>query len=166
MSWQNEMVRIVRFLINDINSASYEDCRLEETILVAAQLQMDAIDFNNTYSVDVDSLTMSPDPTETNPKDNWFINIVCLQAACIILGSEAKTLAAQAFKVKDGPSSIEMGGAYEATKKIADDMCNRLAVMIMQMKAGDSVGGQAILTPYTQDGISEGNPVRNFDYFT
>ena len=166
MSWQNEMVRIVRFLINDVDASTYSDGRLEETVLIAAQLQMSAIDFNNTYTIDVDSLLLSPDPTESNPKDNWFINIVCTKAACIILNSEAKTLAAQSYKIKDGPSSIEMAGAYQATKAIADDMCNKLAVMIMQMKAGDSVGAQAILTPYTQDGSSGGNSVRNFDYFT
>lgn len=162
MSWQNEMVRIVRYLIDDIDSTSYDDCRLEETLLVSAQLQSSAIDFNNDYTVDVDNLLLSPDPTETTPKDDWFINIVCVQAACIILNSEAKTLAAQAYLIKDGPSSIEMGGAYRAIKSIAKDMCCKLSQMIMQYKAGDSVGGLAILTPYTQDRVASGNPIRNF----
>ena len=56
MSWQNEMVRIVRFLINDIDASSYTDERLEETILVAAQSVYASIDFPNTYTIDVDTL--------------------------------------------------------------------------------------------------------------
>jgi hypothetical protein len=114
----------------------------------------------------VDLLSLSPDPTTTSPKDDWFINIVCLYAASIILNSEAKTLAAQAYRIKDGPSSIEIGDSYKATKEMADDMAERVDIAIMQMKAGDSVGAQAILTPYTQEGSADGFPIRNYDYFT
>ena len=165
MSWQNEMVRILRFLINDINSVTYADCRLEETLLVAAQLKYAAIDFDQTYSIDVDALTLSPDPTAVNPKDDWFINIVCLYAASIILDSEAKTLAAQSFRIKDGPSSIETGDAYKATKELADEMAKKVDMAIMQYKAGDSVGAQAILTPYTQEYVAQGTTPRNADFF-
>ena len=162
MTWQNEMVRVVRYLINDIDATTYADSRLEETILVAAQLQYASIDFPHTYTIDVDSLTLSPDPTEATPKDDWFINIVCVKTACIILQSEAKTLAAQSYTIKDGPSSIDVKGVYTATKQLADDMCDKLAYMIMDYKAGSSPAGHAILTPYTQERLSEGNPIRNF----
>jgi len=162
MSWQNEMVRILRFLINDINSVTYEDCRLEETLLVAAQLKYAEIDFDRTYTIDVDSLSLAPDPTAVTPKDDWFVNIVCLTAASIVLNSEAKTLAAQAYRIKDGPSSIETGGAYKATKELSDEMSAKVDIAVMRYKAGDSVGAQAILTPYTQQNINAGNPIRNF----
>jgi len=162
MSWQNEMVRILRFLINDIDADTYTDSRLEETLLVAAQLQYSSIDFANTYIIDIDALTLSPDPT-TPIRDDWFINIVCVKAACIILGSEAKTLAAQSYKIKDGPSSIETGEAYKNVSLLYKDLCDKLAIMILQYKAGDSVAGHAILTPYTQERISDANPIRSFN---
>jgi len=162
MSWQNEMVRILRFLINDIDSSTYSDSRLEETLLVAAQLQYASIDFDNTYSIDIDTLTLSPDPTTLTTKDDWFINIVCVKAACIVLGSEAKTMAAQSYKIKDGPSSIETGEAYRNTQMLYKDMCDKLAYMIVDYKAGNSVAGHAVLTPYTQERLTDGNPIRNF----
>jgi hypothetical protein len=161
MSWQNEMVRIVRYLVNDLTAATYSDSRLEETILVAAQLQYASIDFDNTYTIDVDTLTLTPDPT-TSPKDDWFINIICTKTASIILNSEAKTLAAQAYRIKDGPSSIEVKGAYDAVKEMADDLDEKLEKMIMDYKIGEGIGGHAIFTPYTQERISDGNPLRNF----
>jgi len=161
MTWQNEMVRILRFLIYDIDAATYTDARLEETILVAAQLQYTSVDFDKTYTIDVDTLVLTPDPTAAT-KDDWFINIVCVKAACIVLHSEAKTLAAQAYRIKDGPSSIDVGGAYKATKQLADDMCDKLARMIVDYKVGNSVAGHAVLTPYTQERLSAGNSIRNF----
>jgi len=161
MTWQNEMVRIVRYLVNDLTATTYSDSRLEETILVAAQLQSSAIDFTNSYTIDVDSLILSPDPT-ANTKDDWFINIVCVKAASIILDSEAKTLSAQAYRIKDGPSSIDVTTAYNAAKQLADDMTDKLAYMIMNYKAGSSPAGHAVLTPYTQERLSDGNPIRNF----
>lgn len=162
MTWQNEMVRILRYVVDDLDASSYSDERLEETLMVAAQLQYASIDFSNDYTIDVDTLVLTPDPTATNPKDDWFINIVCAKAAHIILFSEAKTLAAQAYRIKDGPSSIDVSKAYEAAKEMADDIAKKLATMIVQYKVGSSPAGHAILTPYTQENIISGNPIRNF----
>jgi len=161
MSWQNEMARIVRFLVNDLEGDSYTDARLEETILVAAQLMYANIDFDNTYTIDVDTLALSPDPTDAT-KDDWFINIVCTKAACIILGSEAKTMAAQSYAIKDGPSTIDTRGAYQATQQMYKDMGDKLDKMIVDYKAGNSIAGHAVSTPYTQERINSGNPIRNF----
>ena len=119
------------------------------------------IDFDKTYTIDVDSLILTPDPTATT-KDDWFINIVCVKAACIILGSEAKTLAAQSYRIKDGPSSIDITAAYQGLRQLYKDMCDKLAHMILEYKAGNSVAGHAVLTPYTQERIADGNPIRNF----
>lgn len=152
MTWQNEMVRILRHLIDDLDSATYADSRLEELILVSAQLMIDTIDFDNTYTIDVDTLALSPDPTTLTTKDNEFINLVCLKSACIILGSEAKTAASHAYVIKDGPSAIDGKGVYAALKQIHNDMLDTLANAILAMRAGNSVAGEAILTPYTYEG--------------
>lgn len=161
MTWQNEISRIVRFLVNDIDAVSYTDDRLEETILVAAQLLIDNIDFDNTYTVDVDSLVLSPDPTELEIKDNFFINVTAMKAACIILGSEAKTLAAQSARIKDGPASIDISSAYQSIHQLYKELCDKLDKMIIDYKAGNSVAGQSVLTPYTYEGL-DGTPIRNF----
>ena len=65
MSWQNEMTLIVRHLINDLDSSDYTftDTRLEEAVLVSAQLASLEIDFENTYTIDVDSSSLTTDTT-------------------------------------------------------------------------------------------------------
>ena len=72
MAWQNEMSIIVRHLINDLDSSSYTftDSRVEESILVAAQLVLIEIDFDKSYTIDVDASSISPDPTTSGDKDN------------------------------------------------------------------------------------------------
>lgn len=163
MTWQNEISRIVRFLVDDLEAATYSDDRLEETIIVAAQLLLDTMDFNNTYTVDVDTLSLSPDPTTLSTKDNMFINALALKTACIVLGSEAKTLAAQNYTIKDGPSSISTAGAYQAIKQMHKEMCDKLDKFLFDYRAGNSIAGQAVLTPYTQDGLNDGEPIRNYE---
>ncbi len=93
MAWQNEMTLIVRHLVNDLDSSSYtfQDDRVEESVLVSAQLAALEIDFESTYTIDVDSLTLTPDPTTSSNKDDSFINLVSLKTAQMLLGSELKT---------------------------------------------------------------------------
>jgi UDP-glucose 4-epimerase len=154
MTWQTEIVRIVRFLINDVDGSTYDDSRLEETAVVAAQLINSSIDFDTTYTVTVSTVEISPDPTSVN--DDNFINLVALKTACIILKSEAKTYASQSYKIVDGPSTIETSQAFSAAKAISDQICEDLSRAIMQFQAGNSRAGAAILTPYTQTQIGTG----------
>jgi hypothetical protein len=156
MSWQREMVRILRHLINDLDddNPTYTDDRLEEVILVSAQLFAEEIDWENTYTIEIDEHHLSPDPTNTSNKDDGFINLVCLKAAVVILRGEAKTLARQSYRIVDGPSTIDVRGTYEATKALLKDYEDTLGQAINQFKMGNSVAGQAILTPYTTTQVS------------
>lgn len=149
MAWQNEMTNLVRNLINDPEGDTYSDARVEQVILVGAQLLLNRIDFPNEYTIDVDLLSLTPDPTTTSPKDNDFINLVSMQAALIFLKGEAKTLAAQSYRITDGPSSIDVSNAYKAVQEQAKELQEMLDWAIVDYTAGNSNGGQAILTPYT-----------------
>ena len=108
MAWQNEMTRILRYMLNDLDSSSYtySDDRLEETIIVSAQLVLHEIDFDKDYTVDVDALTLTPDHTAAT-EDNAFINLISLKSACIILSSELSTKSQESVRVSDGSSSID-----------------------------------------------------------
>ena len=151
MSWQNEMVRIVRYIINDLDSSSYtySDDRLEETLLVSAQLVLQEIDFENTYTVEVDSLDLSPDPTTLADKDDAFINLVSLKTSCLILSSEVRTHSLNAVRISDGPSSVDMNGVLKGFIEIHKILCEKYEQAKLEYKAGNSIAGQAILSPYS-----------------
>ena len=150
MPWQNEMTLIVRHLVNDLDSSSYifTDSRLEEAILVSAQLASLEIDFENTYTIDVDSVSLSPDPTESSNKDDSFINLVSLKTAQMLLGSELKTHSLNAISLRDGPSALDLRGIVAGLKILFDDINKRYEEAVMQYKL-NGVVGQAVLGPYS-----------------
>lgn len=150
MSWQNEMTVIVRHLVNDLDSTSYTftDDRLEESVLVAAQLASLDIDFDNIYTIDVDAVSLSPDPTGSGDKDDSFINLVCLKTARMLIGSELKTHALNAISLRDGPSQLDLRGIVAGLKILFDDIAKRYEEAVMQYKL-NGVVGQAILGPYS-----------------
>jgi hypothetical protein len=158
MSWQGQMGTIVRHLVNDLNSSSYtySDDRIETSILVASQLMIMNVDFNNTYDINVESCRLSPDPTDSATKDNAFITLSCLRAACIIIGSEIRSESGNAISIKDGPSAIDLRGVTATLTVLYKDLCEKYEHLLLEYRAGSSIAGHAILGPYAPgaDGIS------------
>ena len=150
MAWQNEMALIVRHLVNDLNSSDYTftDSRIEESVLVSAQLAALEVDFENTYAIEVDSLSLSPDPTDSSNKDDSFINIVCLKTAQMLLGSELKTHSLNAISLRDGPSALDLRGIVTGLKILFDDTNKKYEEAKIQYKL-NGVVGQAMLGPYS-----------------
>ena len=151
MSWQGQMSTMVRYLVDDIDSSSYKysDDRVETTLLVAAQLSSLQVDFTNTYTINVEGCSLSPDPTDTDTKDDAFINLVCLKAACVMLGSEIRSESGNAISIKDGPSAIDLRGVTSTLTILYKDMCEKYDKMLLDYRVGGSIAGQAILGPYS-----------------
>lgn len=141
---------MVRYIISDIDSTNYKysDSRIEKTIVVGAQFVSLDLDFPNVYSIDIANDIISPDPTDAGTKDNSFINLVAMKAACIIVGSEMKTEAANAISIKDGPSAIDLRGVSSTLSVLYKDLCDKYMAMADDYKfTGET--GQAILGPYS-----------------
>jgi len=173
MSWQGEMITIVRHLVDDVDQTNYtySDERLETTILVAAQIVVLELTFENTYVIDVEQCTLTPDPTDpttslaTANKDDGFINLVSLKAACIILGSEFKANGLKAVRVSDGPSSVDMTAIAGNLKFLYENACKKYEEYKMNFVAGNiNGGGQAILSPYSpgSDAVGRYADYRNY----
>ena len=158
MSWQGQMGTIVRHLVNDLDSSNYKysDDRVETSILVASQLMIMNVDFNNTYDINVESCRLSPDPTDSATKDDAFITLSCLRAACIIIGSEIRSESGNAISIKDGPSAIDLRGVTQTLTVLYKDLCEKYEHLLLEYRAGSSIAGHAILGPYAPgaDGIS------------
>lgn len=152
MGWRNECVLMLRYLIDDL-SEDYSDDRLEHTLVVAAQLNNLNIDFDNTYTVDIDKNTVSPDPTTLSTKDDGFINLMVLRAAQIVVSSEAKTAASQAFTIKDGPSTIQTGDKAKYLQERAKSFQSMYDKAVIDYSVGGSRSGKAILGPTVVESI-------------
>jgi hypothetical protein len=151
MSWQAELSTIVRYLINDLDTSNYQysDERIETTTVIAAQMVILDISLPTQYEVSVQNISISPDPTNT-PKDNAFINLTALKAACIILGSEVKTQGMNAISIKDGPSAIDLRGVASTISFLYENICDKYEKLLKDYKEDlVSAAGQVILGPYS-----------------
>lgn len=150
MSWQNTIPIMVRYLINDVDSSNYTytDARIEKTVVVGAQFVGMELEFSNSYNIDIANDTITPDPTDPATRDDSFINLAALKAACIIIGSEIKTESANAISIKDGPSAIDLRGVSSTLAILYKDLCDKYQAMADDYKfTGDT--GQAVLGPYS-----------------
>ena len=149
MAWQDEMVQITRFLINDIDKSSYSDSRLEDTILISSQFLLTEIPFDNNYIIDITKVTLSPDPTTISPKDSAFIALACFRTSWFIAHLETLSAAKNCIRVTDGPSSLDATTIYAAKKQIEDDLERQYNTKKLQFLAGDITACAAIITPTT-----------------
>ena len=121
MAWTTDLVIILRSIIGDLDSTSFTDSRLQQILAVAAYNVLNDADFSTTYTVDVANSTISPDPYTTSDVD--FSTLTVYKAACILLGSEVKTEAANAISIKDGPSAIDLRGVTQSLTVMYNDLC-------------------------------------------
>lgn len=146
MHWKNHASVMVRHLINDVDETSYKysQSRLETTLIVAAHLILQEIDFANPYTVNVVEESISPDPTS----DNQFMNLLVLKAACIVLGSEVKIESSNAISIKDGPSAIDLRGVSSTLLTLYKDLCEKYDSMVNGYGFGGN-NGKIITGPYS-----------------
>lgn len=149
MSWDVEMPLILRYLIDDINGTLYSDARLQQTILVAAQLVQNELYFNTRYSVDVISSGISPDPTLPTRDDN-YISLTTLKAACIIDRGTARASMLTGAKITHNGDTIDTTAtAKGAEALLKNGYCSAYEQAKFEYLAGSLNAGEAILGPYT-----------------
>ena len=150
MPWHTDMTLLVRVLVDDLVSPhTYTDEKIQQLIVVAAQIIKIDVDFLYTYTTDVEGAIISPDPVDSN--DNGFITLVGLKAACLILAGEAKLAASQSVKIQDAGAVIDLGNTYKAKKELYDQLCADFARAKVSYLAGNLNAFHAVLSPYTQE---------------
>ena len=160
MPWNIDLVLMIRSLIGDLDRAKYTDERLKQVLVVGAYNVINDADFSNTYTVDVASVSISPDPISENDTD--FSTLTVYKAACILLGSEVKTEAANAISIKDGPSAIDLRGVTQNLSIMYNDLCAKYDHLLKTYQYNNTLVGQAVLGPYSPGSMILGSS--QFDY--
>tara|TARA_Y100000590_G_scaffold368445_1_gene429113 strand:- start:50 stop:550 length:501 start_codon:yes stop_codon:yes gene_type:complete len=160
MPWNIDLVLMIRSLIGDLDRAKYTDERLKQVLVVGAYNVINDADFSNTYTVDVASVSISPDPISENDTD--FSTLAVYKAACILLGSEVKTEAANAISIKDGPSAIDLRGVTQNLSIMYNDLCAKYDHLLKTYQYNNTLVGQAVLGPYSPGSMILGSS--QFDY--
>jgi hypothetical protein len=171
MSWQIEIPIIVRTLINDFSDQPvYSDERITQVIAVAAKyVQFDVV-LENKYEVDVANPNISPDPTTA--KDEIFISLLSLKAACIIDQSTYRTKAAmEGIRAALGPASLSVAGQSSAWNIILDKgPCAAYEELTSHWDVKDATAIRAVLSPFVGNKFDpraiQLNPYRSRDLYS
>lgn len=149
MSWEIEIPIIVRTLINDLEDQQvYTDERLKQIISVAAKyVQFDVV-LDHQYSVDVSTNTITPDPTID--RDEIFISLVSLKAACIVDQSILRTKAAnEGIRAALGPALLSVNGSLDGIKMIIEmGACAAYDELVSHWDVAQATTARAILSPF------------------
>ncbi len=150
MAWEDEMVAILRVLVADNDSETYDDDTLEKNICVAAFQVLRELPFSQVFSVSVSDQTLSPDPTVGATKDDSFVNLVTQKAACITDRGSAMKAAGQAIAVKDGASAIDLRSIVESKLKVLKiGWCAVYDDTKLEYQSGAyGIAGACVMTPF------------------
>lgn len=150
MTWQDEILMIVRTLINDLDTSNptYTDERLLQVVTVAAKyVQFDVV-LDNTYTIDVVNKLISPDPTAQN--DSIFISLIGLKSACMIDQSTLRTKAAmEGIRAALGPAQLSIAGSLAGFDLIIDKgPCAAYDELTSHWDVKEATAVRAILSPF------------------
>jgi hypothetical protein len=146
-TWNSSMVIVLRQMIGDFTAPyQYSDSRLRFMIVVAGIISSNDVIFNNTYTIDVEGVTISPDPVVVG--DTNFIHLTCLKAAQLIAESEHKTASRSAISHKDGPASLDTRGIADNLKSVAQGKAVDYDRAVKEYRIGHGSPGTSIVGPY------------------
>ena len=154
MAWDEEIVSITRALIDDTSDTpTYSDDRLEQAIIVAARLVLQELDFVQPFKASITDNSILPDPTdeENNTRDESFINLVSVRAACIVDRGSAMRAAGQAIRIRDGTSEVDLRDVFKSKLAlIQKGWCSVYDDMKFQYQSSQQsvVVGAAIIGPF------------------
>lgn len=163
MSWQTDMLGILRVYIDDLcNPYRFDDTRLLSVLMVAARnvLRDGPSSFSNSYNIDIANKNIYPDPSA----DYAFVDLIVLKAGCLIDHTEARRAAKNAgFIVNEFASKIDTKGLADARFKIIEvGMCKTYEDSLFNYLTGQSTqAGLAILSPFRTYYTSNISPVYN-----
>lgn len=150
MAWQNEIVTIIRVLINDLSSTpQYSDARLQQLAVVAAQYVQFDVNLDNKYTINIAYPSIIPDPT-LDPKDDIFISLVSLKASCLVDQSTFRTKTAlEGIRAALGPASLSVGGNLAGYKTLlAEGPCSMYEQLTLRWDVSNASAVRAIFSPF------------------
>jgi len=160
MSWDVTMVTMLRVLINDlVEPYTYSDARCDQLLVVGATYVQQEIYFATTYTIDINTPDISPDPTLDATKDQPFTNFTVLKAACLADVSTYRTEALRAgIEARVGPAILKtkdrMIGFDTLLKK---GPCEAYKELKAEYEFGDALAIHAIFSPFSGNNFNPHN---------
>jgi hypothetical protein len=156
-TWYSEFVIIFRHMIDDLDEPKkYADNRIAQLLLVAAQLAQSENFFSQDYTINVSNLTLSPDPTASGTRDDAFINLTLLKAACTLARGGLLKAAKGGLLVKEGDYSFDNRSKFAGQKIASEDWCKAYSDAQYEYAVYHTEPGRVIIGPHRTFFVREG----------
>lgn len=163
--WQDQTLPLLRVMIDDMDNLNYffSDRRLEQTLIVAAQFINQEIDFDTTYVVASNIMTITPDPSVA--PDNAFMNFMVLKAACIIdVGSARVAAMTSGLEAKCGPAVMKTLRRMDGFATLLDKgACASYEQLKQEFRFGNVKWAAGILSPFVNSNLFPSHIDGGFD---
>jgi hypothetical protein len=151
MSWDSTLPILVRSAIGDTASPpKYADADLLPVILTAAFstiFNVPSISSLTTYNIDVENVSLTPDPTDPSTLDMTFSYLVTLKASTMLLYSEVRKYGQQAIAIRDGTSAIDLKRDLKALTELANKYSAELdSAIYYAFRAAGELNGRMIVS--------------------
>jgi hypothetical protein len=150
MTWDSSLPILVRNAIGDFAAPpKYSDDQLGPLILTASQSVLFNVTPVQPYVIDIENLTLVPDPTDAIINDTSFIYLVTLKSSSMLLYAEVRAYGQQAIAIRDGTSAIDLKRDLKALMELANTYEKELnkAIAYYFRNAG-IIQYKAIVSPY------------------
>jgi len=147
MAWTDVAISTLRVLINDMGtSPTYDDNTLQQLLVVSALYVKQDITFDTTYTIDITTTGISPDPST----DATFMNFMVMKAACQADFNTFRTKALmEGVSAKLGPAALTIAGNSSAFKTLLSlGPCATYDKMRLDYLYGTGQLCKAILSPF------------------
>lgn len=156
MAWETEIVELLRIMINDMDDSAYRytDARLQKVIVGAAQMVITEVGnrFITTYTTDIMATSITPDPCdrEVGTRDDDFINLTLLKAACFIDNCVARDAARKGgISIREWNTSLDTKGLFASALAILEKgWCKNYQESVFNFMIGNSDVCRAVLSPF------------------
>lgn len=151
MYWQTEIPIIVRNLINDLSDTpTYSDNRINQLAVVAAQYVLGEVNLEQSYTIDIVGIDISPDPSSPTSRDTDFVGFIALKTACLLDQSTFRTKAvSEGIKTALGSANLAISGNLAGYKTILDvGPCKLYESLTLDHNIGNATAVRAVLSPF------------------
>jgi hypothetical protein len=153
MAVNTALTTMVRHLISDLGSTErYADSRINTTIVMAGLYTSQIFEYANTYTFDLSTPDITPDPVDTDTLDNQAIALITLKAACMLdINRYQDNADCVGVVVRDEDSIVDTKEAFRGYLDIIKmGPCAAYEKMIKKLESDKSMGiGMAIVSPAT-----------------
>ena len=155
MAWQDEMTILLRTMVWDLNAPQkYTDDSLQQVLAVAAQLVAAEADFSQQFVADVVNVAITPDPSDraNGTRDDDFLNLASMKAACIVDRGVART--ESGILIRDNGSMVDLRAKLAAAMEtLKVGWCKVYEDQKLAYQAGllnGMTAGAAVLGPFRE----------------